>query len=267
MADSPTILFERRDGVGHVTLNRPEQMNTINPEFLGALLPAVHACADDPAIRVMLLDAAGANFSGGGDLTYFETVEEGGVHSAIRQLATEFHVVMSRMIRMDKPVIAVVQGSAAGGGLSLALGADLVLASDTAKFTVAYSNIAFSVDGGLSYSLPRLVGLRRALDLALTNRRLSAAEALEIGMISEVVPEAELAERAAALAARLAAGPSLAQARIKALMRGSLDETLETQLDHETRAIAETSSSPDGLEGVRAFCRSGAPSSRRPPGQ
>ena len=253
MADSPTVLFESRDGVGHVTLNRPDQMNTINPQLLADLLPAVNACADDPDIRVMLLSAAGTSFSFGGDLVYFDAVEDGGLHSAIRQLATDFHVIMSRMIRMPKPVIAAVQGSAAGGGLSLALGADLVIAADTAKLTVAYSNIGFSVDGGLSYSLPRLVGLRRALDLALANRVLSAAEALEIGMISEVAPAAELAERANALAARLAAGPRLAQARIKELMRGSLDETLETQLDHETRAIAETSSSPDGREGVSAF--------------
>jgi 2-(1,2-epoxy-1,2-dihydrophenyl)acetyl-CoA isomerase len=209
-------------------------------------------------VRVVLLSAAGRHFSGGGDLTYFTSLGDG-VGAGVRELATHFHTIVSRMVRLDVPVIAAVKGAVAGGGLSLALAADLVVAADTAKLTVAYSNIAFSVDGGLSYSLPRLVGLRRALDLALTNRVLSAAQALEIGMISEVVPAADLEERSQVLAAKLAAGSRLAQARIKGLLRRSLNETLETQLEHETHAMAETTGSPDGIEGVAAFM------AKRPP--
>lgn len=252
MADTDTVLFDVRDGIARVTLNRPDQMNLINPELLLGLRRAVTHCADDPEVRVLVLSAAGRNFCGGGDLLYFAELGDG-VSAGVRELATDFHTIMSRMTRLEIPVISVVQGAAAGGGLSLALGADLVVAADTAKFTVAYSVIGFSLDGGLSYTLPRVVGLRRALHLALTNQRLSAAEALEMGMVSEVVPEAELAERAEALAAQLATGPKLAQARIKALLRGSLNETHETQLEHETRAMAETTGSPDGREGVAAF--------------
>jgi 2-(1,2-epoxy-1,2-dihydrophenyl)acetyl-CoA isomerase len=253
-----SVLFDVRDGVAHVTLNRPDNMNLVNPESLAALHHAITSCADDPRVRVVLLSAAGRHFSGGGDLTYFTSLGDG-VGAGVRELATNFHTIVSRMVRLDVPVIAAVQGAVAGGGLSLALAADLVVAADTAKLTVAYSNIAFSVDGGLSYSLPRLVGLRRALDLALTNRVLSAAEALEIGMISEVVAEADLEERSQALAAKLAAGPRLAQARIKGLLCRSLNETLETQLEHETHAMAETTGSPDGIEGVAAFM------AKRPP--
>lgn len=252
MADSKSVLFSSSDGVGHITLNRPDEMNVVNPEQLDGLRSALNTCADDPDVRVVLLDAAGRNFCGGGDLVHFGALGDG-TAAAVRELATDFHVVMSRMMRLSIPVVAAVQGAAAGGGLSLALGADLVVAADTARFTVAYSAIGFSLDGGMSYSLPRLVGLRRALDLALTNRRITAAEALAMGMISEVVPELELADRARALCAQLAAGPKLAQGHIKALLRRSLDETLETQLDHETRAVSETSGSPDGREGVAAF--------------
>jgi 2-(1,2-epoxy-1,2-dihydrophenyl)acetyl-CoA isomerase len=253
-----SVLLDVRDGVAHVTLNRPGNMNLINPESLAALHHAVTSCADDPRVRVVLLSAAGKHFSGGGDLQYFTSLGDG-VGAGVRELATNFHTIVSRMVRLEVPVVAAVQGAVAGGGLSLAMAADLVVAAETAKLTVAYSNIAFSVDGGLSYSLPRLVGLRRALDLALTNRVLSAEEARDIGMVSEVVPDAELAERSQALAAKLASGPKLAQARIKELMRRSLNETLETQLEYETRGMAETTGSPDGIEGVAAFL------AKRPP--
>lgn len=251
MTGSKSVLFEVRDGVAHITLNRPEQMNVINPELLAAFREAVNACAD-PGVGAVLLTAGGKNFCGGGEIQYFAGLGDG-IGAAIRELATDFHVCVSRLIRLEVPVIAAVQGAAAGGGLSLACAADLIVAADTAKFSVAYSAIGFSVDGGLSYSLPRIVGLRKALDLALTNRRVSAAEALELGIISEVVPELELADRANALAVQLAAGPRLAQGRIKALFRHSLNETLETQLDYETQAISAAAASADGREGVAAF--------------
>lgn len=253
MTGSKSVLFDVRDGVGHITLNRPEQMNALDLALLAALKVAVTTCGDDPEVGAVLLSGAGKNFCGGGDLSYFGAMDDAAVTGEIRELATEFHVVMSRLMRLDVPVVVAVQGAAAGGGLSVACAGDVVLAADTAKFAVAYSAIGFSIDGGLSYSLPRLIGLRPALTLALTNRRLSAAEALDIGLISEVVPELELADRATALATALAAGPRRAQAHIKTLFRQSLDTTLETQLEFETRAIAETSGSPDGREGVAAF--------------
>lgn len=252
MTGSKSVLLDVRDGVAHITLNRPEQMNTLNMELLGALKVAVTTCGTDPTVRVVLLSGSGRNFCGGGDLSYFAELGDA-VTAEIRELATEFHICMSRLMRLEVPVVVAVQGAAAGGGLSVACGGDVILAADTAKFSVAYSAIGFTVDGGLSYSLPRLIGLRQALTLALTNRRLSAAEALAIGLISEVVPELELGDRANALATQLAAGPAWAQGRIKTLMRQSWNETLETQLDFETRDIALASGSPDGREGVAAF--------------
>jgi 2-(1,2-epoxy-1,2-dihydrophenyl)acetyl-CoA isomerase len=168
-------------------------------------------------------------------------------------MAAVFHTGVARLARLEKPVVCAVQGAAAGGGLSWMCASDLVLAADSAKFKVAYSAIGFTMDGGSTFFLPRLIGLRRAVELAFTNRTLSAKEALEIGLITEVVPELELHDRAAAQAAKLAAGPTWALGRIKKLLHDSWNTTLETQLEQETRSVSEASGRPDGREGVAAF--------------
>jgi 2-(1,2-epoxy-1,2-dihydrophenyl)acetyl-CoA isomerase len=163
------------------------------------------------------------------------------------------HLAISRFAWMRAPVIAAVNGIAAGGGFSLAMACDLVVAADTAKFTSVYTQIGFTPDGSSTYFLPRLIGRRRAMELYLTNRVLSAAEALDWGLVNRVVPAADLAREAAALGAQLAAGPTLAFAGIMKLMLYADNDSLESQMERETRFIADTSTSADGREGVQAF--------------
>ena len=154
---------------------------------------------------------------------------------------------------MNAPVIAAVHGSAAGAGMSLACAADFVLAADSAKFTMAYTRAGLTPDGSSTYFLPRIVGLRRALELSLTSRVLTAAEALALGIVTRVVPEASLLDEARRLAAELAAGPTQALGATKRLLHAGWTGTLETQMELETRAIADVARGHDAREGIAAF--------------
>lgn len=252
MADSKTVLYEVGAGVAHITLNRPEALNSLDPGLVAAMTRAITAADKDPAVRAVLIDGAGNAFCGGGDIKYFASRGEG-LPAEVREMAREFHTGVGRLARMAKPVVCAVQGAAAGGGLSWVCASDLVVAAESAKFKVAYSAIGFTMDGGSTFFLPRLVGLRRAVELAMTNRALSAKDALDLGIITEVVPDLELADRAAALAAHLATQPTWALGRIKKLLHDSWNTTLETQLEAETNSVSEASGRPDGREGVAAF--------------
>jgi 2-(1,2-epoxy-1,2-dihydrophenyl)acetyl-CoA isomerase len=171
----------------------------------------------------------------------------------LREITSYLHLAISRFARLDAPVIAAVQGSAAGGGFSLAISCDLVIAAESATFLMAYTKIGMAPDGGSTYFLPRLVGLKRAMELALTNRALSAREACEWGIVTEVVAGENLSSRPEELARSLAQGPTGAFGSAKRLMHGGWNQTLETQMELESRAIAETGGSADGQEGIRAF--------------
>jgi 2-(1,2-epoxy-1,2-dihydrophenyl)acetyl-CoA isomerase len=163
---------------------------------------------------------------------------------------------------MDAPLVVAVNGTAAGAGFSVAISGDLVLAAESAKFAMAYTAAGLSPDGSSSFFLPRLVGMRRAQELMLTNRRLSAAEALDWGLVSQVVPDAELADTAFALAKQLAAGPTRALGMVKKLLATSFQESLETQMELEARGIAEMAGTADGREGIDAFLSKRAPGFR-----
>ena len=250
--DYNTLEFDVRDGVAHVTLDRPEAGNALNLELSQELLRAVLRCDEDPEVRAVLLAGAGDMFCVGGDLKSFSEQGEHLPHH-LKEVTTYLHTAVSRMARMDPPVVAAVQGAAAGAGMSLSCACDLVLAAESARFVMAYSNAGLTPDGSSTYHLPHLVGLKRALDLTLTNRQLSAQEAMEWGIVTRVVPDEDLYEEATALASRLAAGATKALGAAKRLLHTGLTETLETQLEHETQTIADMARTDDAREGIASF--------------
>ena len=247
------IRYEVAGAIAHITLNRPEALNALTLDAVRELCDVANRCAGDRSIRVVLLTGAGDRaFCAGGDVAQF-AAHASAIDRHIREITGYLHMAVSRLAWLPAPVIAVVNGVAAGGGLSLAMACDLVLASDTARFTSAYTQIGFTPDGSSTYFLPRLIGRRRAMELYLTNRVLTAAEALEWGLVNRVVPAARLADEANALATQLAAGPTGAFAGVKKLMLLAAGDSLESQMVRETRFIAEAAASADGGEGVTAF--------------
>jgi 2-(1,2-epoxy-1,2-dihydrophenyl)acetyl-CoA isomerase len=248
-----SIRFEVADSVARITLNRPDALNALSVDAVRELYDVVNRCSGDRSIRAVLLTGAGERaFCAGGDVAQF-AAQSGSIDLHIREITGYLHMTVSRLAWLHAPVIAAVNGVAAGGGLSLAMACDLVLASDTARFTSAYTQIGFTPDGSSTYFLSRLVGRRRAMELYLTNRVLTAAEALEWGLVNRVVSGARLTDEANALAAQLAAGPTRAFAGVKKLMLLAADDSLESQMERETRFIAEAAAGPDGREGVTAF--------------
>jgi 2-(1,2-epoxy-1,2-dihydrophenyl)acetyl-CoA isomerase len=253
-----TIKLERAVGVATLTLDRPDAFNALNLALGRELFSAVLELDEDPGVRCIVITGAGKAFCGGGDVKDFaDALPRIGV--LIKELTTYVHGAVSRLVRTPKPVLTAVNGVAAGGGLSLAMAGDLVLAAESARFTMAYSRIAATPDGSSSYWLPRLVGLRRAIELFYTNRVLTAREALEWGLVTRVVPDGELAGATRKLAEELAQGPTLALGRGKLLFHASTTESLETQMELESQSIAQSGHTEDFAEGVRAF------TAKRPP--
>jgi 2-(1,2-epoxy-1,2-dihydrophenyl)acetyl-CoA isomerase len=255
------LTLERRDQVATLTLNRPDAYNAFNLAFGHEIFQAVLEADDDPQVRCLLVTGAGKAFCGGGDVREFvDNLPRIGAH--IKELTTYLHGAVSRLCRTDKPVVVAVNGVAAGGGLSLVLAGDLVLAAESARFTMAYSKIGATPDGSSSYFLPRLVGLRRAMELYLTNRVLSAGEALTWGLVTRVVPDAELRATAEALARELAQGPTRAFGAAKRLFHQATWESLETQMELEAQIIAASGRTEDFREGVTAFANKKTPTFR-----
>lgn len=247
-----TLRYELTDdGIAHITFDRPEQHNSLTLDQ-GRDLEALTAhVAADPAVRAVLIDAHGKAFHVGGDLKYFAGVDD--MAAALRTLTTLAHAAAERLSRGPAPVVMAVQGVAAGAGISLVMGADIVVAGESASFTMAYTAAGLTPDLSSTWYLPRLVGLRRAQEMILTNRRLSAAEAAEWGLITEVVPDEALADRAMALARQLAAGPTQAFAGAKRLLRSSYHQPLEAQMADESESIARMAATDDAKGGIAAF--------------
>jgi len=246
------VKIERADGVATLTLNRPDAYNALDLGLGRELFQASIELDEDAGVRCVVITGSGKAFCAGGDVKSFvDNLGRIGAH--IKELTTYLHGAISRLCRSDKPVIMAVNGVAAGGGFSLALSGDLVVAAESAKFSMAYSRIAATPDGSSSYFLPRLVGIRRSLELYLTNRPLTAREALEWGMITRVVPDAELAASVGTLARELAQGPSKAFGAAKRLFHQSTWESLETQMELEAQAIAASGRTEDFRAGVTAF--------------
>jgi 2-(1,2-epoxy-1,2-dihydrophenyl)acetyl-CoA isomerase len=248
----PTIRYEVRDGVATITLNRPQAYNALNLELMRELFHAALAADEDRAVRCIVLTGAGAAFCAGGDVKDFHQAGDRVGH-LIKELTTYLHGAISRLAHTPKPSIVAVNGVAAGGGMSLAMSGDLVIAAESAKFTMAYSKIGACPDGSSSYYLPRTIGLRRAIELHYTNRTLSAREAMEWGLVNRVHADVEFGPAVAQLARELADGPTLAFGEAKRLFHRSTHESLESQMEEEARALAALGRTDDFRNGVAAF--------------
>ena len=249
-----TVIYAVKDAVATITLNRPEAYNALNLALGRDLFHAALEADEDRAVRCIVVTGAGKAFCAGGDVKDFaDNPDRIGI--VIKELTTYLHGAVSRLARAQKPVVMAVNGVAAGGGLSFALSGDLVVAAESAKFSMAYSKIAASPDGSSSYFLPRMIGLRRALELHYTNRVLSAREAMDWGLVNRVHPDVEFPGAVAALARELAQGPTLAFGRAKLLFHQSTQESLETQMELEAQAIAASGRTEDFRNGVVAFAK------------
>ena len=247
----PTVKFELKGSVAWVTLNRPEAGNALNMQAGSDLLDAATRCRGERRVRAVVITGAGKAFSFGGDLAAMAMNEGRAREKYLHELTTDLHAAIEAFARLDAPVIVAVNGTAAGGAMGLVAMADLAIAAQGAKFTLAYAGVALTPDCGTTYFLPRLIGQRRAMELALANRVLTAAEALDWGLVNKVVPDAELQAQAAALAEGLAAGPLAALGHAKRLMR--MEAALDEQLQAESRTIAAQSATAEGEEGIAAF--------------
>jgi 2-(1,2-epoxy-1,2-dihydrophenyl)acetyl-CoA isomerase len=245
--------FELRDNVAHLTLNRPEAANALNLEMAMAIEDASLKCEEDPNVRAVLMTGAGKLFCGGGDLKSFAAQPAEELPGHLKKVTMYLHTAIQRFARMKAPLVIAVNGNAGGAGLSLALIGDLTLAGESTRFTVAYTRIGLTPDGSSSYYLPRLVGFKRAMELMLTNRTLTAREAEAIGMITRVVPDAELLSQAENLAKELAQGPTQAFGGVKRLLYASSNNPLFEQMEIETAVIADMSRTADARDGIAAF--------------
>jgi 2-(1,2-epoxy-1,2-dihydrophenyl)acetyl-CoA isomerase len=246
------LTLDIQDHVATLTLNRPDAYNAVNAPLARDLMEATTQVDEDPAVRCLVITGAGKAFCAGGDVKGFHDHRaEIGAH--LKQLTGLLHGAVSRLARMPKPVIAAVNGVVAGGGMGLMLACDLSYAVETATLTMAYTRIGANPDGSSTFWLPRLVGVRRALELIYTNRVLTAQEAYAWGLLNGVVAREKFPDEIYAVARQLANGPTLAYARAKKLCYTSVNETLETQMENEARAIAESGKTEDFREGILAF--------------
>jgi 2-(1,2-epoxy-1,2-dihydrophenyl)acetyl-CoA isomerase len=249
---SDEVLFSVEDGAAWIRLNRPAAGNTVNLPLAQAMLQAAIRCDQDEAIRCVVVTGEGKLFCGGGDVAAMKAAGEG-VPGFLSELAGTFHMASSRLARMAKPLVVLVNGPAAGAGFSLAISGDVVLAAKSAHFTAAYGMVGLTPDGGLSWTLPRLVGLRKAQEIVLRNRRIGAEEAEAMGLVTRAVDDAELEAEGRKLAAELANGPTGALGRARNLLVESYGSTLEAQLEREVRSLAASGSTAECREGVAAF--------------
>ncbi len=261
---SPSVRVEVDGAVCRIILDRPKTLNALNLEVMDTMAQVTRAISDDDAIRAVILTGAGEHFMAGGDIKHFgerlaAVPDRTAFRHEIEAMIDGFHKTIINMRTMPKPIIASVRGASAGAGVSVMLACDMVVASDTSFYTLAYCHLGTSPDGGSTFSLPRTTGMKRAMEIALLGDRFDAATAEKWGLVNRVVADAELDTETEKLAARLAAGPTHAYARTKALLNASMGNSLEQQLDAETVGFADCAVSDDFTEGVTAF------NEKRPP--
>jgi 2-(1,2-epoxy-1,2-dihydrophenyl)acetyl-CoA isomerase len=257
MSDEP-VLFTRSGSIARITLNRPTHGNAIDMNMAKTLASAAFRCDTDASIRCVVLSGRGRLFCVGGDISLFNDAGQQ-ISSVLSELAGTLHSALTRFARMQKPLLTLVNGPAAGAGLSLSLLGDVVLAAHSAHFTCAYTGIGLTPDGGMTWMLPRLVGVRRAQEMLLTNRRIGASEAERIGLVTRTVDDESLAEEGDKLASALAQSATRALGATRALILESFDSSFETQLEREARTIAAAGTNDECAEGISAFF------SKRPP--
>jgi 2-(1,2-epoxy-1,2-dihydrophenyl)acetyl-CoA isomerase len=252
----PKVRIVRDGTVSEIVLDRPEVLNAVDRETIDGLAAAAATAAADAGVRAVLLRGEGAGFCAGGDIRMFGVLagrpaaERG---EALRALVRSLDPLLAGLRHMPKPVVAAVQGAAAGFGLSLVLAADLAIAAEDAVFASGYINLAASPDGGMTFTLPRTVGIKRAAELVFLGERFDARRAAELGIVNRVVPAPEVLGTARALARQLAAGPAHALAAGKALLQESAGLRLDRQLAREAESFAACAMTDDFVEGVRAF--------------
>ena len=248
-----TVKYQVAHGIATITLNRPQVMNALDPETIFALRGACEEAAGDSAAKVIVLRGEGPAFLAGGDVAMFHANLQNDVPALVKDGAAELHQAILALRLAPKPVFASVHGAVAGAGLSLMVAADLAIAAEGTKFTMAYTRIGTSPDGGATWSLPRLVGYRKALELMLLSDTFDAQTALRLGLVNWVVGAERLASETAGIARKLAQGATIAFGEIKRLVYQGYDETLAAQLEAEVQAFARCAGTHDFAEGVTAF--------------
>lgn len=252
------VVLECADGIGTLTLNRPDAGNALDPEMVQDLVAVINRVSDAPEIRVIVIRAAGKAFCVGGDINTFQQ-HQGRLPEFIDALLKPLNQSIARLAASGRPVVSVVNGAVGGGGIGLALCADFVLAAQSMKLRTGYSAIGLTPDAGSSWFLARRAGATRAAQLFLLNDPLAAEQCLAWGIVDAVHPDAELDEKARALALRLSAGPVRASARAKALVDAASRHDLEAHLQLERQYMVASGGEPDAREGVAAFL------AKRPP--
>ena len=245
----PSVVFQREGSVARIRFNRPHALNAVDASLAQAFRAACRSIEKDPAVRVVILSGEGRAFMAGGDIAQFRERPQ----SISSSLIEPMHEGLLILTNLRAPVIASVHGAVAGGGMSLALACDLVVAAEGTRFSFAYLALGTSCDLGASWTLPRLVGLRRALDIAMCSEAIDAPTALRLGLINRVVPASALGEETERLVARLSCGPPLALGIVKRLMRESFDRDLPSQLSLERDGFKTCAETHDFREGVSAF--------------
>lgn len=247
-----TLLYDVADGVATITFNRPDAANAMSPLCARELNEVSIEVEGNSEIRAVILTGAGKMFCAGGDLGAFVAAGDK-ARSLLLQMTGDLHLGISRLSRNAAPVIGAINGTAAGAGFSMVMLCDLAISAASAVYTMAYTNAGLSPDGSSTFFMPRKIGDRRARELMLTNRVLKAEEALEWGVVNQVVPDDQLMDEARQLANKLANGPTQAFGQVKALLNTTFDNSLETQMELEARAIADMVGTADGQEGLDAF--------------
>jgi len=253
------LLFQKTGGVADVAFNRPASANAINLDMARDLCDAIRICAEDPGIRAVVLRGEGSLFCAGGDLKAFGAQLPAQLPGYLERVTHFLHRAVATFTHMSSPIIATVHGSAAGAGFSIACACDFVIAEKSAKFTMAYTKAALTPDGSSTYFLPRIVGQRKALELAILNPVLSADEAYALGIVTRVVPDGEAVAAATAIATELAAGPTGAYGGVKRLLLASAHNALDTQMSREAEWLISRSRTKDAREGIAAFIAKRAP--------
>jgi 2-(1,2-epoxy-1,2-dihydrophenyl)acetyl-CoA isomerase len=256
---SDSVLTQQHGNILEIALNRPNAYNALNLEMMRQLAEAFSSAAADQSIKGILLTGKGKAFCAGGDLKWIsQQTEDAG--SVLYKLAPEFHVSIVQIRQMEKPVVAAINGIAAGGGFSLALACDFRVMAESATLRQAYTSSGLSIDGGGSFALPRLVGLARAMEIMAFDNPISSTRALEWGLATKVVPSEEVIPEALALLEGLTHGALHSFAWSKKLMTDSFNNSLEAQLELERQGISDCAAHPEGQEGIKAFLEKRKPS-------
>ncbi|WP_410656262.1 enoyl-CoA hydratase-related protein [Amycolatopsis sp. lyj-112] len=253
MTTSDVLLTADADGVRTFTLNRPQAYNSLTVELKELLLAGLRDAAVDESVRAVVLTGSGKAFCAGQDLKEHVGLLQAGDPAPLHTVKEHYNPIVKAIVGMPKPVIAAVNGSAAGAGAAFAYASDLRIAATSASFLMAFANVGLGPDSGASWTLQRLIGLGRAAELMLLARPVDAAEALTLGLVGEVVPDEELAARAQKVAAKLAAGPTVAYAKIKNVLAVAAESSLEEALDAEDDAQSALGATADHTEAVEAF--------------